>query len=80
VEDEEAFRMDREDRRELAGKVAKEFPIDPSITAGEKDLIRLPGSLHGLVSKVVTPLEPSDLSDPERILEVVGQPGFVQVE
>lgn len=80
VEDMEAFRMDREDRRELAGKVAKEFPIDPAITAGEKDLMRLPGSLHGLVSKIVTPMEPSELSDPERILEVVGQPEFRQVE
>ncbi|MDY6774229.1 MAG: hypothetical protein SVS85_03430 [Candidatus Nanohaloarchaea archaeon] len=80
VEDDEAFAMDREDRNELAGKVAKEFPIDPEVTAGDKDLIRLPGSLHGLVSKVVTPVEPSELSDPDRILDAVGVPEFVQVE
>lgn len=80
IEDDEAFRMDREDRMELAGKVAKEFPIDTRITSGEKELIRLPSSLHGLVSKVVTPLEPSDLSEPDRILDSVGLPGFVDTE
>ncbi|MDY6769252.1 MAG: DNA primase small subunit domain-containing protein [Candidatus Nanohaloarchaea archaeon] len=78
VEDDEAFLMDREDRMELAGKVVKEFPVDRQVTAGEKDLIRLEGSLHGLVSKVVTPLEPDDLTEPEHILSSVGTPEFVK--
>ncbi|MDY6769959.1 MAG: DNA primase, partial [Candidatus Nanohaloarchaea archaeon] len=80
VEDDEAFRMDREDRRELADRVAAEFPIDTQVTAGEKDLIRLPGSLHGLVSRIVTPIEPAALSDPGRILTGVGVPEFVETD
>ncbi len=80
VEDDDAYRMDREDRRELAGKVAKEFPIDTEVTAGGKDLIRLPGSLHGLVSKVVTPIEPGDLTDPDHILTSVGVPEFLATD
>lgn len=80
VNDDEAFLMDREDRRELAGKVAREFPVDAEVTAGEKDLIRLPGSLHGLVSKVVTPIEVDALSDPERILTAVGTPDYIREE
>ncbi|MDY6776868.1 MAG: DNA primase small subunit domain-containing protein [Candidatus Nanohaloarchaea archaeon] len=78
VEDESAFAMDREDRRELAGKAAKEFPIDRKITAGEKDLIRMPGSLHGLVSRVVTEVEVSDLNRPLQILESRAVPRFVK--
>jgi len=78
VEDADAYRMDREDRRELAGKVAKEFPIDTQVTAGEKNLIRLPGSLHGLVSKVVTEVEPGDLQEPGHILRSVGVPDFIK--
>ncbi|MDY6761454.1 MAG: DNA primase small subunit domain-containing protein [Candidatus Nanohaloarchaea archaeon] len=80
VADDEAFRMDREDRRELAGKVAKEFPVDTAVTAGEKNLLRLPGSLHGLVSKVVTSLEPDDLLEPDHILTSVGTPEFLATE
>ncbi|MDY6768507.1 MAG: hypothetical protein SVW02_00145 [Candidatus Nanohaloarchaea archaeon] len=80
VGDEAAFRMDREDRRGLAAKVAKEFPIDTAVTAGEKDLIRLPGSLHGLVSKAVTELDPEELQEPEHILRSVGVPEFLATE
>ncbi len=77
VEDEEAFLMDREDRRELAGKVAKKFPIDEKVTSGEKELIRLPGSLHGLVSRVVTAVEPDALYDPEALLDSKTVPGYI---
>ncbi|MDY6765826.1 MAG: DNA primase small subunit domain-containing protein [Candidatus Nanohaloarchaea archaeon] len=80
VGDGEAFQMDREDRRRLAGKVAKEFPIDTQVTAGEKDLIRMPGSLHGLVSKVVTPIEPGVLTSPDHILTSVGVPEFLATD
>ncbi len=69
VRDDDAFAMPREDRQELAARIAKEFPIDAKVTAGETDLIRLPGSLHGLVSRVATPVTVADLSDPARVAD-----------
>lgn len=78
VGDEAGFRMDREDRRELASKVRMEFPVDEAVTAGEKDLIRMPGSLHGLVSRVVTEIEPRHLDDPERVLHSLSVPEFIE--
>lgn len=78
VEDETGFRMDREDRRELAGKVEKQFPIDTEVTGGDSDLIRLPGSLNGLVSREVVEVEPDELQRPRKILESRGVPAFVQ--
>ncbi len=77
VMDDAAFLMDREDRNELAGKVASEFPIDQDVTAGDIDLVRLPGSLHGLVSRTATVLDPGDLDDPDRILDRLSLPGFL---
>lgn len=77
VMDDAAFQLDREDRRELAGKVAKKFPIDPDVTSGETDLVRLPGSLHGLVSRIVTRVDADDLADPDRIMHDAARPMFV---
>jgi DNA primase catalytic subunit len=39
----------------------KGFGIDEWVTAGEMRLIRLPYSLHGLVSRIVVPVEKSEL-------------------
>lgn len=79
VRDEAGFLMDREDRRELAGRITAEFPVDEEVTSGENDLIRLPGSLHGLVSRTATVLEPGDLDDPERIVDSLAVPGFLDI-
>lgn len=68
VNDDAGYKMPRSDREELAAKVASEFPIEEGITAGETELVRLPGSLNGLVSRKVTKVAVSDLNDPEHIL------------
>ncbi len=68
VNDEDAYQMAMEDRWELANKVAQEFPITKDVTAGEKDMIRLPGSLNGLVSRTATVVSPHDLDDVEYLL------------
>ena len=39
----------------------KGFAIDEWVTLGEMRLIRLPFSLHGLVSRIVLPLEKSEV-------------------
>lgn len=60
--DPEAYALSASARRELAQVVkAKGFGIDEWVTAGEMRLIRLPYSLHGLVSRMVVPIAKSEL-------------------
>jgi DNA primase catalytic subunit len=62
VFDTEAYALSTRKRREIARKVKeKGFKIDEWVTAGDMRLIRLPYSLHGLVSRVVVPLEKEEL-------------------
>jgi DNA primase catalytic subunit len=62
VFDEAAYSLSAKKRLEIAHAVKKQgFAIDEWVTAGEMHLIRLPYSLHGMVSRVVLPLEKSEL-------------------
>ena len=62
VFDEEAYLLKEKERREIARIVKKKgFAIDEWVTLGEMRLIRLPFSLHGLVSRIVLPLEKSEV-------------------
>ncbi len=61
VLDEEGFRLDRRDRGTIARTVARRYAIDEWVTSGEMRLIRLPYSLHGMVSRIVIPVERSRL-------------------
>ncbi|HLE75587.1 MAG TPA: DNA primase small subunit domain-containing protein [Candidatus Bathyarchaeia archaeon] len=62
VFDQKAYALSDKKRRELARTIKeKGFGIDAWVTAGEMRLIRLPHSLHGLVSRIVVPLEKSEL-------------------
>jgi DNA primase catalytic subunit len=69
VFDEAAYAFSEKKRHEIARAVKKKgFAIDEWVTVGEMRLIRLPYSLHGMVSRVVLPLEKSELErfDPVR--------------
>jgi DNA primase catalytic subunit len=62
VFDEKAYGLKEKERREIALDVKKKgFAIDEWVTVGEMRLIRLPFSLHGLVSRIALPLEKSEL-------------------
>jgi DNA primase catalytic subunit len=62
VFDPEAYAFSPKKRRQIARKVKeKGFGIDEWVTAGDMRLIRLPYSLHGLVSRVVVPVEKGEL-------------------
>jgi DNA primase catalytic subunit len=62
VFDPEAYALSTNERRQLAREVKeKGFQIDEWVTAGDMRLIRLPYSLHGLVSRVVIPVEKGEL-------------------
>lgn len=78
VNDQEAFHMDDFDRENLADKLSKKFPIDRKITAGEKNLIRMPGSLHGLTGRKVVELTTGELKNPERIIYQKSMPEFLK--
>jgi len=63
VFDPEPFRWNYRKRRSLAKEFKKKgFLIDEWVTTGGMRLIRLPYSLHGMVSRVVLPIEISELA------------------
>ncbi|MDY6789170.1 MAG: hypothetical protein SVV03_04380 [Candidatus Nanohaloarchaea archaeon] len=74
VRDEKGFQMSVNDKRELGRKLAKRFPVDKKITAVEKGLLRLPGSLHGLTGRKVIKVSMNDLKEPLEILYDKSEP------
>jgi len=78
VMDKDAYTLTKDERSKIADDIwNKGIKHDRWVARGGSRLIRLPYSLHGMVSRIVTPLELSDLEkfDPrtdERIM-----PGFV---
>lgn len=62
VLDSDAFVLKTKERVDLAGSLKSVgFGIDGWVTSGEMHLMRLPYSLHGLVSRIVLPLEKSEV-------------------
>lgn len=62
VFDKSAYALEHEERKLLAKNIKKKgFPIDEWVTAGEMRLIRLPYSLNGLVSRIVIPVERTEM-------------------
>jgi DNA primase catalytic subunit len=62
VFDKEAYSLSAEHRIELAeGVKSLGFEVDAWVTAGEMHLIRLPFSLHGMVSRIAIPLEKNEI-------------------
>jgi len=69
VVDSDSFVWTYKARRDFARAQKKQgHPIDDWVTAGRLRMIRLPFSLHGMVSRIVLPLEPRELDtfDPVR--------------
>lgn len=56
VFDADAYRLTRRERTTLARRYGARFALDEWVTSGEMRLIRLPFSLHGMVSRIVTPV------------------------
>jgi len=79
VFDEQAYGLSEKKRREIARNVKnKGFAIDEWVTVGEMRLIRLPFSLHGLVSRIVLPLEKSELERFDPVNDERGIPKFLR--
>ena len=79
VFDPEAYALNTKQRLEIAATVkAKGFEIDEWVTAGEMRLIRLPYSLHGLVSRIAVPLEKSEIEKFNPISDACCIPAFLR--
>jgi DNA primase catalytic subunit len=81
VFDKEAFTWSYKKRQISArGLKKKGFLIDEWVTTGGMRLIRLPYSLHGIVSRIALPIEPSQLpkfnpiTDPRVVPKFLKQP------
>jgi DNA primase catalytic subunit len=78
VFDPEAYALTIQQRRHLAQKVKeKGFQIDEWVTVGDMRLIRLPYSLHGLVSRVVIPVEKTELDSFDPVYDKRCLPSFL---
>lgn len=54
--DEDAYVFTRKERKKIATEKGKRYAIDEWVTVGDMRLIRLPYSLHGMVSRICLPL------------------------
>jgi DNA primase catalytic subunit len=78
VFDQEAYRLDAEQRLIIAREVKRKgFSIDEWVTSGEMRLIRLPYSLNGLVSRIVLPLRKNELEGFDPITDERCLPKFI---
>jgi DNA primase catalytic subunit len=50
------------ERQKIAKDIGAKYPIDEWVTQGEMRLIRLPHSLHGMVSRICIQLKPAEVS------------------
>jgi DNA primase catalytic subunit len=69
VADKDSAHWNYQARKRFALELKKQgFPIDEWVTGGRLRMIRLPFSLHGMVSRIVIPLKPQELKafDPIR--------------
>lgn len=56
VLDRDAYRLTKGERTQLSRRYGKRYALDEWVTSGEMRLIRLPYSLHGMVSRIVVPV------------------------
>ncbi len=61
VLDDDAYGMTKAERSRVARTYARRYALDEWVTSGEMRLIRLPYSLHGMVSRIAVPIPRRDL-------------------
>ena len=78
VLDKGAYELTTQERLKIAEEAKQAgFHIDAWVTSGEMRLIRLPFSLNGLVSRIVLPLEKSELETFNPVLDERCLPKFL---
>ena len=77
--DNDSFSWSYKKRKDLADTVlGKGFPIDEWVTSGGARLIRVPFSLHGMVSRIVYPLRIDELANFNPIEDPRTKPSFLK--
>ena len=80
VVDPESFGWSIKQRKQLALSIlSKGFPIDEWVTSGGMRWIRLPFSLHGMVSRVVLPLTVRELRGFDPTVDPRCMPSFLRI-
>ena len=80
VLDEDSLRWSYSKRKKFANKIRNRgFLIDEWVTSGSMRLIRLPFSLHAMVSRVVTPLTLLELESFNPLKDERCIPNFLQL-
>jgi DNA primase catalytic subunit len=72
------FVLKPEEKTKLVEMLKKEYPIDPWVTLS-KNLIRLPESLHGLVSRKCIEISLKELDDIDEVINEKAVPHFAIV-
>jgi len=79
VFDEDTFTWSYRKRKALAKKLkGEDFLIDEWVTSGGMRLIRVPYSLHGMVSRIVIPVEAKELESFDPVKDLRCIPRFLQ--
>lgn len=78
VTDKDSFGWSYKDRKKFAlDLVRRGFPIDEWVTGGRLRMIRLPFSLHGMVSRIAIPLEVREVETFDPISDERCRPKFL---
>jgi DNA primase catalytic subunit len=81
VFDDNAMKWDYRRRSKFANQIRNQgFMIDTWVTSGSMRLIRLPYSLHGMVSRIVMPLNISELKNFDPLKDNRCIPKFVELK
>jgi DNA primase catalytic subunit len=81
VFDPKSYSLTTEQRTDLAETVKNRgFEVDAWVTAGEMRLIRLPYSLHGMVSRIVLPLKKNEIEKFNPVTDARCIPAFLRAE
>lgn len=78
VFDKKAVKMTKKERRKLSNSLLKkDYPIDEWVTNGNMRLIRMPYSLHAMVSRIAIPVDPNKIGSFNPVTDNRCKPRFL---
>jgi DNA primase catalytic subunit len=79
IADKDVLVWSHRDRRKFASQLkSQSFPLDEWVTAGGLRMIRLPFSVHGMVSRIAIPLDIEEVADFDPVRDKRCVPGFLR--
>ena len=80
VLDDDTKYLTRDEKSTLAREYGKKYPIDEWVTSGGIKLIRLPYSLHGMVSRICIPLDIAEVKNFNPLTDLRVIPHFLKYD